>query len=170
MKYPRPFVQRQFFKWLEMNRQHFNIPLHIKRRTDRVIEFEFNGLTPMLRGVLVRDWGISVYVVHDRECWDLLADLGLAEVQSERGYTNKLYLPEFVQFYPDRQTLWAEEVFHPFLEWCNTRLAQANWLALQGEKDKWTSACLSNEYDSTALCFAIRNEGRMSISAKVIDS
>jgi hypothetical protein len=156
MKSPRPFVQRIFFEWLETNHRQFNSPLKIVRRTDRIIEFNFIGLTPMLKGVLVRDWGITVYVEHEGEIWDAIADFGLVETCTEFGYTNKLYLPDAVQFSPDRHSLWVSEVFQQLLDWSNTSLAQANWLVLYGEKDHSTSAYLRSQCDPDALCFDIR--------------
>ncbi len=156
MKHPRPFVQRNFIEWLEMNRQHFISAPRITRRTVRVIEFEFVGLTSMLSGVQVRDGGLSVAVMYDGVCWDLIVDIGLAESRSKHGYTNLFYLPEMRKYYPDRQALWVGEVFQPFLEWCNATLAQANWLALYGTDGGSTWAKLRNESDPAAMCFPVQ--------------
>lgn len=159
MKHPRPFVQRNFMEWLALNRQHFIFPPRVTRRTDRVIEFDFVGLTSMLSGVLVREVGLSVAVMHEGECWDFIVDIGLAESRTEHGYTNLFYLPEAQQYYPDRRALWVGEVFQPFLEWCNTTLAKANWLALYEINNRggtWTK--LLDESDPDAFCVALRNE------------
>lgn len=156
MKYPRPFVQRIFIEWLEMNRKHFVYPPRIKRRTEHFIEFEFIGLTSMLSGVLVRDGGLSISVMHEGECWDFIIDIGLAESRSEHGYTNLFYLPEMRKYYPDRPALWVGEVFQPFLEWCNATLAQANWLALYRTDGGSTWAKLSDEADPDDQCFPVR--------------
>lgn len=136
-----------------MNRQHFINTPRITRRTDRVIEFGFIGLTSMLSGVLVRDGGLSIVVRHEGECWDLIVDIGLAESRSEHGYTNLVYLPEVRKYYPDRPALWIGEVFQPFLEWCNATLSQANWLALYRTDGGSTWAKLRNEADPAAMCF-----------------
>lgn len=145
-------------EWLAINRQHFIYQPRITRRTDRVIEFEFVGLTSMLSGILVRDGGLSVAVMHDGECWDFIADIGLAESRSEHVYTNLFYLPEAQQYYPDRHALWVEEVFQPFLEWSNTSLPNANWLALYEINNRGgTWVKLLDEADPEAVCVAIRN-------------
>lgn len=151
-------MQRHFIEWLELNRQKFICPPRITRRTDRFIEFEFVGLTPMLSGVLVRDGGLSVAVMYEGVCWDLIVDIGLAESRTEHGYTNLFYLPEAQQYCPDRQSLWVGEVFQPFLEWCNTTLAQANWLALYEINNRGgTWAKLLDEADPDTYCVRLRN-------------
>ena len=158
MKHVRPFVQRHFIEWLELNHQKFICSPRITRRTDDFIEFEFVGLTSMLSGVLVRDGGVSVAVMHEGECWDLIVDIGLAESRSEHGYTNLFYLPEARVYYPDRHALWLGEVFQPFLEWSNATLAKANWLALYEISNRGSTwAKLLNEADPEAYCVALRN-------------
>jgi len=77
-------------------------------------------------------------------CWDLIGDFDVVERRTEAGYYCALCKPEYQIFYPTRDEFWITHGFEPFLEWCNTELANANWLELF-DYDGVTSAKLHKE-------------------------
>src|SRR6202035_1260234 len=48
------------------------------------------------------------------------------------GYICKCCLPEYRTVFADREALWADHLFEPFLEWVNNDLAKAKTLVLHG--------------------------------------
>lgn len=143
MKQSRPAVHRYFFDWLVVNRHRLAIlPCEIQC-TDRGISFRFVGVTSMISGYLDRRQGLSIAATLNGECWDLLADFGLAEMRTKHGYTNQFVLPAYLTYHTSRQALWEGEVFEPFLSWCNETLAPSHWLILEGDRQRATWASLS---------------------------
>ena len=47
---PRRKIQRSFLSWLEENRTRFAIEIKLGRRTDRVLEFSFEGINNAIKG------------------------------------------------------------------------------------------------------------------------
>ena len=126
----RSRVHRIFIRWLKANRSRFVYqPYVLSRHTDRIIKFTFIGIPGPITCSLNRYSGISVAVMYQGECWDMIGDFDVAEERTDKGWMCRLDLPEKRQCWQTRELLWTEHCFEPFLEWCNETLAQARWLA-----------------------------------------
>lgn len=147
----RPRIQRAFLKWLDENQTRFlTAPPRLGKRTDRHLELILPGLNPVLWISLT--WEIDVGVDWQSTCWDLLTCFEFEAIPepTEGGYRCKLCSPEFQKIFPTREALWIDHEFEPFLEWVNTVLLHARWLALYGEADSGTWAKLVDEPDPEA--------------------
>lgn len=121
-----------FLSWLESNSSRFaNQPRVTRHRTDGV-DFELQGITAVLKfsfkcGSCA---GISVAVVRRGKCLDFLGDFDVAEELTDKGWICRLDLSEEHQYWVTWEDLWTEHCFESFLEWCNNKLANSNWLEL----------------------------------------
>lgn len=127
----RPFILRLFLRWLKSSRSRFLVPSpQVVSGNDKSINFTFPGLAGNIGGYFNRRSGITIYVNHNKETWDLLGDFDAIEEKSDRGYFCSLCLPEYREHYPTREAFWTEHCFENFLQWCNETLKPANWLGL----------------------------------------
>ena len=130
-KHARPRYQRQFLRWLEENSHRFEIPIRIKKRHCAYIELElFCTDPPSLMPVVVNRDGISVSVTLNEEFFDTLIEFDVLPKHGPNGYYDGFCQPEYYTYYPDLPSLWSAEVFEPFIERVNTRLALARWIRL----------------------------------------
>ena len=129
MRKVRPRIQRAFIYWLQENKHRFNVPVQIARRTDRTIELAFDGLHPAFSGCL-NSRGIEIYVNWQGLTWDTLYSIEVEPSVTAVGYHCKWFYPEYQQLYINREALWVNELFEPFLTLINEKLATAKWLAL----------------------------------------
>jgi hypothetical protein len=128
---PRRKIQRVFLNWLEQNRPRFAIDIKLGRRTDRLLEFSFAGVTPAIQGFLTT-WELQVAAYYEGDCWDILIDFDAEPKRVSGGYICAVCPPDSRKIFPDRPALWADHLFEPFLEWVNNDLAKAKWLSLHG--------------------------------------
>jgi hypothetical protein len=135
-------IQRAFLQWLNENRGRFAIEIKPGRRTDAVLEFAFAGINGAIAGFL-STWEICVVANHEGECWDFLLSLETTPRRVPGGYVCDLCPPESREVFAHRSALWTFELFEPFLDWVNSELAPAKWLALEGEKKQMTRATLT---------------------------
>jgi hypothetical protein len=141
---PRPRIQRTFIHWLEKNQSRFMVPVRIKRITAERVDMDFVGVTQLI-GATLYHWGgatprcyeeITVPVNWDGTHWDLLLWLDAAPVKSGDGYVCRSCEMERQAVFQDRESLWQDHLFEPFLNWVNTSLAPAKWLELGGSDDR----------------------------------
>ncbi|HYR05604.1 MAG TPA: hypothetical protein VEP71_02880 [Gallionella sp.] len=122
-------IHRAFLEWLRKNRHRFLVPVEIRHRTDKALEIAFAGYHPYLAAYL-SGWCIDIPVTWEGQCWDLLASFEAAPRPVTGGYHCILCSPDDRLLFSDWESLWAAEVFEPFLEWVNGTLAQSSWIAL----------------------------------------
>lgn len=122
---------RAFFRWLHENQLRFlTAPLRLVKRTDRCMEFSISGLNPVLSFTLTT-WELGVHVEWQGVWWDALVFFECCpEAVACGGYICHLCDSEDRKTYSSREALWIEHDFELFLEWVNTNLAPAQWLAL----------------------------------------
>ena len=96
------------------------------------MNFEMLGITAALRFTFISRScsGISVAAMLQGRCLDMIGDFDVAEERTDKGWMCRLDEPEKRRYWPTREELWIEHCFEPFLEWCNSELAEANWLEL----------------------------------------
>lgn len=146
---PRRQIQRAFLAWLDANNGRFAIPIRPGRRTDHLWEFSFVGVNGAIQGALTT-YEINVVVEYAGEFWDFLLSLDAAPRRAAGGgYICACCPPEARRVFPNRQSLWADHLFEPLLEWVNESLALAKWLALSGEPGSATQARLLPGDDPT---------------------
>jgi hypothetical protein len=146
---PRRKIQRAFLTWLEQSRSRFAIDVKLGRRTDRLLEFSFVGVTPGIKGFLnTRE--IEIFVIYEGDYWDILVDFDADPKRVLGGYICEACPPASRNIFPNRTALLADHLFEPFLEWVNNDLAKAKWLSLHGNPGFATSARLLAE-DSQKL-------------------
>lgn len=141
-------IQRAFLTWLHENRARFlTAPPRVVKRTDQSVDLSLPGLNPVMGISLGRP--LVVTVEWQGWFWDLLGDFDVSLHRVPGGYQNWWGPPESERIYPSREALWIACQFEPFLEWVNTVLFPARWLALYGEGHS-TSAWLVAEPDPRA--------------------
>ena len=133
-------LQREFFHWLAANRERFSIGLRIEKRTDRVVAWSFHGINPVISGVLSHD--ISIFAGDGDDWWDIIADFWAQPKKVEGGYIDVSLLKEYQRLVPDRQKLWRDGIFEPFIEWVNETLAKAQQLEVLEGLAGWSNARL----------------------------
>jgi len=133
-----------FLNWLSENRHRFPFYPRVVKHRKHSIEFDFIGITGVIRVLFYPKSGIDIAVWWQGKGWDSLIDFDVSVRRSEDGYYCALCKPEFQVHYPTREKLWVTHGFELFLEWCNTELVNANWLELF-DGDGVTSAMLHAE-------------------------
>ena len=159
---PRPRIQRAFVHWLERNQSRFLIPIRIKSITAGCLEIAFVGITSAISASLLGKGALLVPVDWNGTTWDFLLWLDAAPINSVNGYVCTSCEPEQRTVFRDRESLWRDHLFEPFLHWVNTRLAPAKWLALHGAAERSTAAALLTErappLDTGQTCISVRDE------------
>lgn len=136
---PRPRIQRVFVRWFAEHRRQFLVPVRLGQCTRNGIEIEIPGFGGAIHGFL-NAYAIDVVVSWQGEVIDLLQSFEAAPMRSGDGYLCGLCLPEHVRIYPDRDSLWREQLFEPFLEWVNVEFHKALRLNLyRTEGASWAS-------------------------------
>jgi hypothetical protein len=135
--------------WPDANNGRFAIPVRLGKRTGRLWEFPFDGVNGAVHGALTT-YEINVVVEYADELWDFLLSLYAAPRRAAGGgYFCASCRPEARRVFPTGQSLWADHLFEPLLEWVNESLAQAKWLALSGDPGSATQARLLPGDDPT---------------------
>jgi hypothetical protein len=141
----RRCLHRVFLNWLQENQSKFLTPkFYIVNRTDRVLIFSLPNLNPTLSFRLTT-WELGVDVDWKGDCWDVLIYFESIPIKVATGYRCKLCQGDDLPIYPSRKALWVRHDFEPFLQWVNTELFTAKWLAISGIQDQCTWARLVNE-------------------------
>lgn len=123
---------RAFLKWLTANQSRFvTPPFRIIKRTDRQMRLTIPGLHPALSFDL-SDWDLGLIVEWQGIYWDSIIYFEAYPVAIDGGYHCSLCDAEHQKLYASKETLWIEHAFESFLEWVNTELVTARWLAICG--------------------------------------
>lgn len=130
---PRRQIQRSFLTWLDTNRLRFAIPIRLGLRTATSLDFFFVGINDVISGWL-STYDITIAVTYEGECWDFLIDFDASPKRVPGGYICDLCPPEGRPVFTDRPSLWAMEIFEPFLGWVNENLAKAKWIKLESDR------------------------------------
>lgn len=120
-----------FLNWLKANRSRFKYEPIIVQHHHNYIDLLLAGITNALRiGYGTRN-GITVAVYWLGEHCDFLGDFEVAERKSSKGFYCAFCDEDLREYYPTREELWIHHVFETFLEWCNTKLVEFNWLEIK---------------------------------------
>lgn len=126
----RPKIQRAFDRWYRASEARFAIKLEFIRRTDSCLTFGFKGIKRIIYVSLSYD--LSVHVTWEDTSWDMLLSLDAYPKRVPSGYVCTECDPATRQTFSNREALWEYELFEPFLEWANEKLAPADALHLYG--------------------------------------
>jgi len=152
----RSRIHRTFFQWLHDNQSRFlTAPPCLGKRTDRCLGFTIPGLNSVLSFSLTK-YELGVHVEWQGEWWDALIFFESCPEAVANGYVCHLCESDsqktsLSKIYPSREALWIAHEFEPFLEWVNTKLVPAHWLALYGEANSGTWVKLVSEPNSEAM-------------------
>ena len=139
-----PKKRHLFLNWLSENRNRFPFCPIVMKHHKTCIELNFVGISSAIQPLLYPSSGISINVSWQGEDWDFIGDFDVVERRNKASYYCALCKPEYLVYYPTREELWIAHGFELFLKWCNTELANANWLELF-DGDGVTSAMLHKE-------------------------
>ena len=140
-------ILQAFTQWLDEN--PLLLPIEYIEGTDQYAVFKFTSI-PDASGVLVRieEEGISIPVMVESKCFDLLAAFDIQVEHGKMGYYCAI-CAQFghENFYRSVNELLLQELFKPFRQWVNHKLATANSLCLYDFGGS-TMARLSQEHCS----------------------
>lgn len=139
LKMPRRRIQRAFYQWLMESGEAFAIPVAVCRRRARYLECRLAGISNALK-ITLTSFDLVVAAEMDGECWDLLASFDAVPKKISEGYECTLCDPETRPSYPSREAIWREEIFEPFRNWVNDKLAHSEWVAFYQISDGATWA------------------------------
>ena len=120
---------------------HFAIRLELLKRTDTCLDIGFCQISRILTATLSYD-EISIAVVWNNECWDMLRYFETYPKRVPGGYVCEECPADSRPTFPSREALWRAEVFEPFLEWVNQNLAHAEAVSISGDPGRMTWARL----------------------------
>jgi hypothetical protein len=94
-------------------------------------EFVFDVANPVLAGALLRHGDLVVSAEWEGECWDFLLSEEVRPEQTSDGFVCPLCASAGTHCtFPNLQALWCDHLFVPFEEWINSKLANAQAVAL----------------------------------------
>jgi hypothetical protein len=123
-------LQRTFDTWYRVNEHRFLVKLVFIRRTDDYLTFAFQGIERAIDATLSYD--LCVHVTWDDQCWDILSSLDTYPKRVPGGYICTQCDPATRPTFSSREELWVADLFEPFLEWVNEKLAPAQALHIYG--------------------------------------
>lgn len=128
---PRPRIQRAFIRWFEKNRCRFKIPCRITEIRGDSVQLKFVNYPDCL-SVRMGKNSLDVVVDWRGQCWDMLISLDLSVNKLPAGYECKFCTMHTggSTVFPNRDVLWQDHFFEPFLRWVNEQLAYARWLEI----------------------------------------
>lgn len=140
---------RAFFNWVQINQSRFcTLPIQVIRNSSSLIKFTIPDLHPSLIFTL-SNGALSLNIYWEQTFWGCKVFQAIP-IEVEGGYACKLCVDECPELYPNREALWAELVFEPFIEWVNSHLKTARWLALYRFANRSTSAAFVEQCDTGA--------------------
>lgn len=140
---------RAFFNWVHTNQSRFDCPpFQVIRHSSWLLRFIIPELHPAIEFQL-SNGALSANIYWDQHFWGCKVFQAIP-IEVEGGYSCKRCVDECARNYPNREALWAELVFEPFLEWVNSYLKPARWLALYRFADCSTSAAFVEHPDAEA--------------------
>ncbi len=129
---PRPRIQRAFVRWFNENYTRFMVSVRLTKITAKGVELHFHNYPDCLL-VWLSNNEINVHVEWQGKYWDELIDLNAYPCHAPGGYKCKLCVQEngeSATLFPNRESLWLDHLFEPFLKWVNEKLAPALWLQI----------------------------------------
>jgi hypothetical protein len=144
----RPRIQCAFLAWLDESAPRLKQRIILRRRTDRVICFEFDVGTPLLHCWLDRH-EIVIAVGDNDITWDLILVLEAFPERTEAGVVCSQCAHNERRVFASREDLWRDHLFEPLLRWVNDKLAPAVAIALF-EYDGMTQAKLVTSPEESA--------------------
>jgi len=133
--------QRAFFRWFDINRSRFVVPVRLKALKGSQVKIEFANHPECMR-ITANDSNLCVWVDWNEKSWDGLLDLDVLPVRTRNGLLCRLCEDKEVRW-NSLEELWADHLFEPFLNWVNNDFATAKSLRLFGEckSSTWASLC-----------------------------
>ncbi|WNB74533.1 hypothetical protein [Methylomonas koyamae] len=147
----RPSLNHPFRQWVRNNqsRPHTQ-PFRAIRNSTGIIKFTIVGLHPAIEFTL--GVGVLYVTVHwDHHTWSYITFGPIPLEEDDNNYFRDQVAGKFSRIYPTREPLWNEMIFEPFLEWLNTNLKPAQWLALYCCADGRKSAAFVEQPDAEAM-------------------
>lgn len=118
-----------FFQWLDVNQSRFATPAFEILGGHRVVRLTMPGLHKALHFALYSR-GIAMSYVWQGVLWTLKTfEAFPVDADDQKGFVDGLCLDECPVVNPSRESLWAEQIFEPFLAWINRELPPPRWLA-----------------------------------------
>jgi hypothetical protein len=144
----RRHIQRAFLAWYNKYQPQFPQPIQYSERRDDYLEFSIVGLHPAI-GIKL-SWDLAVYIEWQGEFWDYLNSFEAVPQHIIGGYYCRLCDSEERKLFPNREAMWEDHVFNPFLKWLDDTLLPAKWLCLYRLEDGCTWGKLLAEADHKA--------------------
>ena len=123
--------------WFNVNRSSFAVPIILREITADGVGLRFPNHPDCLSAWLSRN-ELNVHVKWQGQCWDTLVSLDGFIDHVPDGYKCSLCVHEHgeaAKLFSNREALWLDHLFDPFLNWVNEELAPARWLQISGIKD-----------------------------------
>ena len=107
-------LQREFLLWLDRNSARFSHQPLAMRASDGSLRFTFAGVNRILCGQLSSN-GFFVEV-HAKDFWDALVWVDAYPRESEEGFYDPDFLPEYRRYYKTAADFRDAEIFEALLE------------------------------------------------------
>lgn len=117
--------------WLAKARPRLAVAINVQRSTPDVIEFGFDLANPVLMGSITNAGDLVVSAEWQDECWDFLLAEEARPHQMAMGFVCTLCKQEGThRVFPSREAVWHDHLFGPLEDFINTKLANAEAVAL----------------------------------------
>ena len=146
MPVPRHYLA--FMAWHEENRDRFAVPVRPLKRRFGWMHLAFATIDPAILRVAYNARNLSV-TVHGppgdgRPSWDMLLSLDVEAIRVAGGWGCRFCRASpqigMVPVFPNREALYVNHLFEPFLTFVNAELATASALALWADNGiSWAS-------------------------------
>jgi hypothetical protein len=138
-----------FINWLKANCSRFPFQLRIIRKGKRKIDFDFHGITSVLKFSVEYTVTNGPWITVDA-VWPGVEREGIvrffgAEVITKSGWISLRELPDNRRHWKTKEELWEEICFEGFLSWCKNDLAEASWLEFYNIRDDSSGAYLHKD-------------------------
>jgi hypothetical protein len=137
---PRPRYLRAFVLWLAARSDQLPVRLHRVLTRRNFLVYRLAGYPPELE-IVVSTGEVSVMVMHEGHCWDILTCFESSAAHDDQGYRCKLCPPGGTSW-PDRVGVWRDHDFEPLASWLHSALAPAGRLELHCLPGiQWAALC-----------------------------
>lgn len=128
--------QKALVDWHAANRTRFLVPVKLRMNKPGCALIRFLNHPDYLT-IMVNRVNLGAWVYQKGNAWDALLDLDVLPAQTDQGLICGLCEGE-ARYWPNLETLWADHLFEPFLEWVNESYAKADAVLLFGRADSFT--------------------------------
>lgn len=142
----RPRWQRAFLTWFFINREKYDITLHVTRRTKRRIDLSITGISKII-SISFECRELTIRVMHDNKYFgSLYHDDTCRYIHCPTGgYSCTLNFDTYGMVYPTKTAMWEAHLFKAILHTLD-RIAVARWIRLfrwkSGQEGECTGARL----------------------------